>query len=143
MNRANKCLEWLVPAVLALAACGGSDEAPTAAAPSVIVTGSATGVLSDAAVGGVSYTTSSGVTGTTAADGSYKFNPGDTVTFKLGALTLGTATATGIITPMELSGGSAVKLQNLLVLLQSLDPDGTPPTASTSPPGRRLRCWPA
>ena len=138
MKILDKCCKWMAPVALSvfLAACGGGgEEAPAAPIASVeptvptvpvIVTGSSTGVLTDTAVGGVSYTTSSGVTGTTAADGSYQFNPGDTVTFKLGGLTLGTVTATGIITPMELSGGSAVKLQNLLVLLQSLDSDGNP-----------------
>jgi hypothetical protein len=147
MKIVNKCCKWLVPAMLALAlaACDGDGEdapvvtavaaAPAVPAAPVVVTGSATGVLSDAAVGGVAYTTSSGVTGTTAADGSYSFNPGDTVTFKLGGLTLGTATATGIITPMELSGVSAVKLQNLLVLLQSLDSDGNPANGISIPAG--------
>ncbi|MBC7436126.1 MAG: hypothetical protein H7332_08665 [Bdellovibrionales bacterium] len=139
-----------VAAVL-MTACGGGDDAPAATAPVVtaapeiplvpvvpvvpVVTGSASGTLIDAAVGGVSYITSSGVTGTTAVDGSYDFNPGDTVTFTLGGLTLGTATATGIISPMELSGGSAVRLQNLLVLLQSLDSDGNPGNGVIIPAG--------
>jgi hypothetical protein len=124
-------------ASVVMTACGGDDEVPAAAAPVVpaapVVTGSARGALIDASVGGVSYTTSSGVTGTTAADGSYNFNPGDTVTFKLGGLTLGTGTATGIISPMELSGGSANRLENLLVLLQSLDSDGNPANGISIP----------
>lgn len=128
----------IVGAVLLMTACGGddADTPPVAQVPApVVVAGSATGTLTDAAVGGVAYTTSSGVAGTTAADGSYQYNPGDTVTFKLGALTLGTATATGIVTPMELSGGSAVVLQNLLVLLQSLDSDRNPANGITIPAG--------
>jgi hypothetical protein len=126
-------------AALLMTACGGDDDAPIAAAPPApvapVVVGSASGSLIDASVGGVSYTTSSGVKGTTAADGSYNFNPGDTVTFTLGGLTLGTATATGIISPMELSAGSAVRLENLLVLLQSLDSDGNPANGITIPAG--------
>jgi len=133
-------------AALLMTACGGDDDAPIAAAPPApvapvapvvpvvpVVTGSASGSLIDASVGGVSYTTASGVQGTTAADGSYNFNPGDTVTFTLGGLTLGTATATGIISPMELSAGSAVRLENLLVLMQSLDSDGNPANGITIP----------
>ncbi len=125
-----------VAAALVLAGCGGGgSDAPATVTPPVVdapvVTGSATGVLTDAAVGGVSYKTSSGVTGTTSATGAYSYNPGDTVEFKLGALSLGTVTATGIVTPMELSGGSAAKLQNLLVLLQSLDTDGNPANGIT------------
>lgn len=113
--------------VALLVACGGGGDAPPAGggggggAP---VTGSETGVLSDAVVGGVRYVTSSGVTGTTDAQGHYNYNPGDTVTFSIGSVTLGQVTATGVVTPIHLAGGSEVKLDNLLVLLQSLDSDG-------------------
>ena len=51
---------------------------------------------------------------------------GDTVTFTLGTLTLGTVTATGVISPIQLAAGNAIKLTNLLVLFQSLDADGNP-----------------
>jgi hypothetical protein len=84
------------------------------------------GELNDARIAGVSYVTSSGVRGVTNANGKYRFNKGDTVTFSLGTLTLGTATATGVISPIHLAGGNANKLTNLLVLLQSLDSDGNP-----------------
>lgn len=82
------------------------------------------GILTDAKITGVSYTTSSGVTGVTDADGSFRYNVNDTVTFTLGTLQLGSVTATGVISPMQLSGGNANKLTNLLVLFQSLDADG-------------------
>ncbi|RYX96394.1 MAG: hypothetical protein EOO28_07370 [Comamonadaceae bacterium] len=136
-------------AALLLSACGGDDDAPAAAGTAVVlpgvpppdmpvlpgepagpggeppvVVGSATGILTDSPIGGVKFSTSSGVTGTTDAEGAFKYNPGDTVTFTLGALTLGTVTATSAVTPFELAEGSDVKLQNLLVLLQSLDNDG-------------------
>ena len=92
--------------------------------PKAPLVGSATGVLTDAPVQGVAYTTSSGVVGTTDAQGQYTYNPGDTVSFKLGALALGSVPAAPLVTPLELAAGSADKLQNLLVLLQSLDDDG-------------------
>ncbi len=106
---------------------------PAGAAPTVItnagtapftVAASQSGILSDAKVAGVAYTTSSGVSGVTDADGNYRYNPNDTVTFTLGTLQLGTVTANGVISPMELSVGNANKLTNLLVLFQSLDADG-------------------
>ena len=106
--------------LLTLYGCGGGDTA-TSSGPLV---GSTTGVLTDAAVEGVDYTTSSGVTGTTNPLGQYTYNVGDTVSFKLGALTLGTVPAASIVTPLELAAGNGDKLQNLLVLLQSLDDDG-------------------
>lgn len=124
-------MKWAVVALAAaLAACGGGgsdDDAgtpPTGGGTPTPPVGSATGVLTDAAVQGVAFTTSSGVTGTTDTLGQYRYNPGDTVSFALGALTLGAVPATAVVTPIELAGGSNDKLQNLLVLLQSLDADG-------------------
>lgn len=121
----------VLPCVLGLSvlvsACGGNDDtvaAATPAPPPPPAVGSATGVFTDAAVQGVAYTTSSGVTGTTNALGQFTYNPSDTVSFKLGAVTLGAVTASALVTPVELSAGSNDKLTNLLVLLQSLDDDG-------------------
>ena len=111
---------------LLLSACGGGDDAivpVTPDVPKLPLVGSATGVLTDAPVQGVAFTTSSGVVGTTDAQGQYTYNPGDTVSFKLGTVELGNLPATGLVTPLELAAGNAVKLQNLLVLLQSLDED--------------------
>ena len=112
---------------LLLSACGGGDDAVTPVTPEVPKTplvGSATGVLTDSAVQGVAYTTSSGVVGTTNALGQFTYNPSDTVSFQLGALALGSVPAASLVTPLELAAGNADKLQNLLVLLQSLDDDG-------------------
>jgi hypothetical protein len=118
----------LAGAIAALAACG-DDSSPAAAI------GSATGTLSDSPVAGVAYTTSSGVTGITDGQGRFRYNPGDTVTFRIGSLTLGAVTATGTdatITPLQIAkstpGLTETQQQNLvtnlLVLLQSLDSDG-------------------
>lgn len=117
-------------AALALTACGGGgDDAPTA------VAGTQTGVFVDSAVSGLSYETSSGVKGTTDDKGQFKYNPGDTVTFKIGSVTLGTGKATGTVTPADISEGGedSNKFTNLLVLLQSLDTDGDPANGITLP----------
>lgn len=115
-----------------LSACGGGGgEGGAPGTP----TGSATGTLTDSPVAGVQYTTSSGGIGFTNAEGKFTYQPGDTVTFKIGGLTLGTVTAAGsdaTITPLQiaesvggLSEGQKQNLvTNLLVLLQSLDSDG-------------------
>ena len=84
------------------------------------------GTLFDAPVTGVAFSTSSGVNGVTNAQGRYRFNVGDNITFSLGGLTLGTVPARGLLTPLSLAAGNADRLSNLLVLLQSLDADGTP-----------------
>lgn len=130
---------FTLAAAVLLGACGGGDNTPTTTnnpptnnpPPNSNLR---SGILTDAPVGGVSYsTTPSGRTGTTDASGTYQFNDGDSVTFTLGALTLGTVPATGIVTSTELAGSDNNKLLNLLVILQSLDSDGNPTNGITIP----------
>lgn len=120
--------------MLGLAGCGGGGggvASSTPPPPPLAVVGANSGTLTDAPIQGVAYSTSSGVTGTTDANGRYAYNAGDTVTFKLGSLTLGAVPATGIISPIQLAAGDATKLQNILVLVQSLDSDGNPSNGIT------------
>jgi hypothetical protein len=116
----------LATLAICLAACGDNDGSSGAGSSGKNLSGPATGKLMDAAVSGVNYSTSSKITGTTDKDGVYKYNHGDTVEFKLGSLILGEAKATAIVTPIDLAGDSISRLQNLLVLLQSLDSDSEP-----------------
>lgn len=126
--RHHRATPWALAIGLLLSACGGggSDDATGTTTPPPPVVGSATGVLTDAAVQGVAYSASpSGVTGTTDAQGQFRYTPGDSLSFSLGALTLASGVpAAALVTPIELAGGSSDKLRNLLVLLQSLDQDG-------------------
>lgn len=107
---------------------GGGDDSSTNTNTNTKPAGTETGVLLDGFVGGVSYTTSSGVTGTTDAQGNFQFNPGDTITFKIGGITLGaTVAAQATLTPANLAGtgtNASNVANNLLVFLQSLDADG-------------------
>jgi hypothetical protein len=130
----------LSSAIALLSACGGGGGDAAPAAP----TGSATGVLSDSPVGGVRYTTSSGITGTTDSEGRFSYNPGDSVTFQIGGLSLGTVTVTGTdatITPLQVAEARTDLTEaqrqnlvtNLLVLLQSLDSDGDPANGISIP----------
>ncbi|MBF0446757.1 MAG: Ig-like domain-containing protein, partial [Magnetococcales bacterium] len=84
------------------------------------------GIFLDSAVAGVTYVTSSGLSGTTGPDGSYDYLPGDTVTFSIGNIVLGSATGTGTITPSSFSGNSGDLVTNVIRLLQTLDDDGDP-----------------
>ena len=84
-----KAIYLAVVSSLALAACGSSSSGDAAAvappaAPQL------TGTLSDSAVKGVTYTSSSGVGGTTGVNGEFKYVAGDKVSFKIGNVTLGT-----------------------------------------------------
>jgi len=92
-----------------------------------------TGYLYDDIVGGLEYTTAtqSGVTG---ADGSFKYVAGEKVTFKLGNITLGKATAAATtLTLFDLAqagqnsdGTPTDEVANMAIFLQSLDVDQDP-----------------
>jgi hypothetical protein len=100
------------------------------------------GVFVDAPVAGLSYTTSSGLSGVTDPTGRYEYRVGDTVTFSIGNLVLGTVTGQELVTPATVAtaaaAGSGVTAEtvtvNVLVLLQSLDADGDPENGITLTP---------
>ena len=93
-----------------------------------------TGYLIDSEVIGAEYHTSSGLSGITDEYGRFNYNTGDTVTFSLGKLTLGSSQpdTNGIITPKLLIVGDETtpttqeeeQITLLLQTLQSLDSDG-------------------
>lgn len=114
--------------IVSLAACdSGTEKSSTtsfeAVTKRVMPTGATTGVLIDSPVSGITYAASSGKSGVTNDRGIFNFNHGDKIEFKLGGLTLGNIPGSQIVTPIELAGDSDNKLQNLLVLFQSLDSD--------------------
>ena len=85
-----------------------------------------TGTLLDSAVGGVTYNTSSNLSGMTNADGHFQYRSGDQVTFSLGNTVLGKADGSNVITPVELAGTNNTadrRVINITRLLQSLDQD--------------------
>ncbi|MEC8259230.1 MAG: hypothetical protein VX032_02325, partial [SAR324 cluster bacterium] len=88
-----------------------------------------TGVFVDSAVAGVTYTTSSGFSGTTNSSGEFSYRSGDTASFSIGDINLGSVTASAVLTPVEVMGASGTadpKVINLARLLQTLDSDGDP-----------------
>ena len=114
--------------IVGLSACdSGTEKSSTTSSEAVtkrmMPTGATTGVLIDSPVSGIAYAASSGKSGVTNNKGIFNFNHGDKIEFKLGGLTLGNIPGSQIVTPIELAGDSDNKLQNLLVLLQSLDSD--------------------
>lgn len=109
-----------------LSGCGGGDSSPTSI--TTVATPALTGVFTDAPVAGLSYTTGGGYSGTTDGQGNFKYNTGETVTFKIGNLTLGTAIAGSTLSPLDLGAGNTTKVANLYVLLQSLDSDSSAST---------------
>jgi len=87
------------------------------------------GVFVDSAVAGVTYTTSSGLSGTTNSSGEFDYQEGDNANFSIGDISLGSVTASAVLTPVEVMGASGTADQqviNLARLLQTLDSDGDP-----------------
>lgn len=89
-----------------------------------------TAQLIDGVVEGVEYETSSGVKGITDKDGNFSYKEGDSITFKIGGVILGVATAEDVasgktflqdIADVERTDLNDEYLENLATFLQSLD----------------------
>jgi hypothetical protein len=86
-----------------LSACGGGSTAPDTAI---------TGVFLDAAVEGLDYAVGTAAKKATNAKGEFNCKSGETVTFSVGAVTLGSAPCAAIITRLTLAGGTGIKVDN-------------------------------
>lgn len=87
-----------------------------------------TGYLLDSALINVNYQTTSH-TGVTGADGDFYYELGETVTFNIGDLHLGTVAGQPIVTPLTLTNSATSTTQavrNMARLLQTLDKDANP-----------------
>jgi len=111
---------------LSLVGCGGgsgglSDEGtPTDTTPATY-----TGTFVDSPVQGLQYSTAT-LSGITDNQGRFNYKDGETVTFKIGNLFLGSAIGGNVVTPLTLNGESdlnniGVKATNIARILQSLD----------------------
>ncbi|ARN19047.1 carboxylesterase/lipase family protein [Piscinibacter gummiphilus] len=105
-----------VAAVLALTACGGDDVEELS------------GVFVDSPVSGLDVTGSAGPARSTDANGRFTYAAGETLSFAIGNLALGSAAGGGVLTPLSVTAGAAsaadVRVNNKLILLQTLDADG-------------------
>ncbi|UCN00029.1 hypothetical protein LCX93_10935 [Sulfurimonas sp. SWIR-19] len=107
-----------VAAGLLLVGCGGSGGDSTQPQSSVI-----TGQFIDAAVTGLEYKCSSGTEGLTDALGYFTCKQGDNVAFSINGLSIGSAPAQAIITPITLAADNNTTATNIAQLLQTLDSD--------------------
>jgi hypothetical protein len=112
----------LLPLALILAACGGGGSSE-AARPTV------NGSFVDGAVEGADYVAGSAARAATGAKGEFTCKEGQSVSFSVGGIALGSAACAPIITPLQLAGVSDVKdakVVNRLLALQLLDEDNDP-----------------
>lgn len=124
MNRVLSTLT--VSSLLLLCACGGSgSSSPTA-----------TGYFIDSPVAGLSYTSGT-LTGLTGTDGSFTYEVGQPVTFKIGNMVLGTVSVdkNNRIFPVDLVIGATDEnhgnVSLMAQLLQTLDSDKDPSNGIT------------
>lgn len=107
-----------------LVGCGGGGGSSSSTSGSTQTSTTITGKFIDAPVEGVSY--KCGVlSGITDSNGNFTCNRGDTVTFNIGNLTLGSFPAQSVITPLHLDS-NLEKAYNISQLLHSLDEDSNP-----------------
>lgn len=115
--------------LLALAACGGGGGGGGNGGGSDGASAStATGVFKDGNVEGVEYR-SGEQSGITDADGTFVYEVGETVTFSLGGVTIGTVEGREVVTPLEMVDGASVSddaILNRVRFLLLLDSDGDP-----------------
>ncbi len=108
--------------MVTLSGCGSSSSSSDDIAPSAE---RVTGTFVDDPVEGLLYSCSSGTSGSTNADGEYTCVLGDDVTFFIGDVLIGTATAQKeMLTPYSMFPGEPDAALNLARLLQSVDADG-------------------
>jgi hypothetical protein len=126
--RFGKYLKQTVESIqlVTMASCGGDDGDDSGGNPSVITVHE--GRFLDSAVKGVQYTSGS-QSGVTDANGTFKYETGNSVRFFLGDVTLGEVSGKSIITPVDL--GITGKITdtttiNISRFLMTLDEDGNP-----------------
>ena len=107
--------------VVFLAACGGGGgSAPAAIIPPPAMSA---GVFLDSAVAGLTYQSGSNSPGTTDENGTFMYTPGETLTFSVGGVVIGTLPDGAlVVTPLDFGAAA----ENIARFLQTLDEDGDP-----------------
>jgi len=81
----------------------------------------------DSCVAGLAFQTPT-LTGLTSSTGAFQYKAGETITFSIGGLVLGSVVGQDIITPLAIVPGAVdardQRVNNICVLLQTLDQDG-------------------
>jgi para-nitrobenzyl esterase len=103
--------------LMSVAACGSGDDNATQ-----------TGTFVDSPVAGLNVQGSVHGARSTDAQGRFAYQAGETLTFSIGNLTLGSASGAATLTPLSITSGATAasdqRVANKLILLQTLDADG-------------------
>ena len=113
----------ILAAAIAVALTGCGSDSSNSGVTTPTEPSTTTNKFIDAAVEGIYYNTSSGLSGVTNSEGEFTAKTSDTVTFFIGGengLKVGAASNRDVLTPFEAAGKYARAL-NLAILLQSMD----------------------
>ena len=128
-----KTLPLIVLVSLFVSACGDGGGGGGGDSTTAVDTVS-TGVFIDSAVEGLQYETAT-QSGTTNSLGEYDYLQGETVTFSIGGIVLGSTISGPLVTPLSLVPGATSAtnpvVTNIVRLLLSLDSDGNPDNGIT------------
>lgn len=107
-----------------LSACGGSGGSVGSSEDKRL-----SGVFVDSVVAGLTYSTAT-LSGVTDANGVFRYAAGETVTFSIGGIIIGSALGASSITPLDLVSSAASvsdeQVLNIARFLQTLDDNGDP-----------------
>ncbi len=120
-----QCYIFIISSLtLLLSACGGSSS--SSGTPGTATT---QGVFLDSAVNGMQYQTAT-QSGTTDSNGTFNYIAGETVTFHIGDIVIGTAMGASTLTPVSLVPGAVDETHptvvNITRFLLTLDDDNDP-----------------
>ncbi|MDE2418274.1 MAG: hypothetical protein KGN32_10755 [Burkholderiales bacterium] len=124
-QRRSRAHLWMPLALAAsLAACGGGSSTGASTGSTQVAT------FIDSPVEGLTFRSST-LSGLTDRNGNFPYMPGETVTFSIGNIVLGSLKPNGDkVTPLQLVPGAAnatdARVTRILRTLQSLDSDGNP-----------------
>lgn len=121
---------------LMIAACGGGGGGSTPSSSGSVLSG----IFVDAPVEGLEYSTET-QSGSTGSDGRFSYKSGETVTFKIGKLVMGSAMGAPTLTPVDLVPGAASQTDpasnqtvvNIVRMILSLNANATTTTLKIDP----------
>lgn len=123
MRFINTC-RYMVVLLLIITGCSSSSS------------GTRQGQFIDSPVEGLTFETRT-FSGTTDAQGTFLFSPGERVTFSIGGIVLGSTRVRSVLTPLDLVPGARDEnnpaVVNIVRLLFALDQDGDPENGITIP----------
>lgn len=120
----------ILPLLLSQTGCSDSSSSSSSSSPPAGNTPPEvmTGTFVDSAVSGLDYQGTDTPAGLTDEQGQFNYRSGESISFSIGDLSLGSAPGAEVLTPLSVTTGATSaqdrEVTNKLILLQTLDADG-------------------